>query len=478
MIQKIFKLKENGTTVSTELLAGLTTFFAMAYVIFVIPSIVVQAGTADNPMPYGAVFLATIIASAGSTLFMALFANVPYALAPGLGLASFMAFTVCTSMGFTWQEALGLVFLCSLLNIMITLTNIRKMILISIPESLQSAIGGGIGIFIAYIGIKNAGFLTFTSDPNTYTIADSGTMVAGGSIVPSLSIFNNAGIILALIGLIILTVLMVCKVKNAILLAIIITTIMGIPLGVVDISQIMNHTSVSGTFSQLGDTIGVAFGKDGLLSLFRDPARVPLVIITVFAFSLSDMFDTIGVFLGTSKKAGIFPEEDLKKMMEKGNRRTKLERALFSDAIGTFLGSIFGASNVTTYLESTAGIGAGGRTGLTSVTTALLFLVSMFLSPVVAIVPSQATAPVLIMVGIMMLSSFKDIDWSEISEAIPAFFTGIFMALCYNISYGIACGFIFYCIVKICQGKTRQVNVVIWVCTALFLVNFAIMALL
>lgn len=477
-MDRIFKLKENGTTVTTELIAGLTTFFAMAYVIFVIPPIVTQAGTPDNPMPYGAVFLATLIAAAGSTLFMALFANVPYALAPGLGLASFMAFTVCTSMGFTWQEALGLVFLCSLLNITITVTNIRKLILVSIPESLQNAIGGGIGIFIAYIGIKNAGFLTFTSDPGTFSILDSGTMVAGGDIVPAMAAFNNAGILLSVIGLIILTILTVLKIKNSILISILATTIIGIPLGVVDLSASLENASISATFGQLGETIGVAFGKEGLFSLLSEPSRIPLVIMTVFAFSLSDMFDTIGVFLGTSKKSGIFPKDDFEKMMQKGSRQTKLEKALFADAVGTFLGSIFGASNVTTYLESTAGIGAGGRTGLTAFTTAILFAVSMFLSPVVAIVPTEATAPVLIMVGIMMLSSFKDINWVEISEAIPAFFTGIFMALCYNISYGIACGFIFYCIVKLCQKKAHEVSPVIWVCTGLFLINFILLAFL
>lgn len=479
-MESLFKLKENNTTVGNELIAGCTTFFAMAYIFFVIPNLMIQAGTPDNPIPYGAVFIATVIASAAATLFMALYANVPYALAPGLGLCSFLAFTVCGSMGFTWQEALAMVFLCGIINIIITVTNIRKMIIAAIPIGLQHAIGGGIGIFIAYIGIKNAGLLTFTSDPGTYVQFDSGTVVAGSSAVPALAGLDEAGALLSIIGLAILVALLIRKVRAAILLAIIITALIGIPMGVIDFSSISMEYSLSSSVAQLKETFLAAFGQEGLLSLFKDPVKAPIALMTVLSFSLSDIFDTIGVFVGTSRKAKLFTDEELQAVEknEPGMKRGKLGRALFADAFGTIIGSIFGTSNVTTYLESTAGIGAGGRTGLTSVVTAGLFVLTAFFAPFIQIIPLQATAPVLIVVGIMMLSSFKEIKWDELSEAIPAFFAGIFMAFCYNISYGIATGFIFYALVMVFKGKAREIKPVMWVCTLLFIGNFALITLL
>ncbi|MGB8454810.1 MAG: NCS2 family permease [Anaerocolumna sp.] len=472
-MERFFKLKQNGTTVSTEVVAGITTFFAMAYIIFVNPQMLSQTG-----IPGGAVFLATIIASVAGTLVMGLFANVPYAQAPGMGLNAFFTYTVCFGLGFSWQQALAMVFLCGLINIMITVTKIRKLIIKAIPHSVQNAIGGGIGIFIAYIGIKDAGLLKFTADPGTYTQLDGGTVVANSGIVPALIEFNKPSVILALLGILIMFVLLVLKVRGAILIGIAATTIIGIPLGVVDLSALSTTPGLSDSFTQLGTTFGAALGKDGLLSLFNDTAQIPLVLMTIFAFSLSDTFDTLGTFIGTGKRTGIFDAADEKALQDGSGFKSKMDKALFADSIATSIGAIFGTSNTTTYVESAAGIGAGGRTGLTSVVTALLFLISMFLAPFVGIVPAQATAPALIAVGIMMLASFKEIDWSDLDEAIPAFFAAIFMAFCYSISYGIAGGFIFYCLVKICKGKAKEVHPVLWVATGLFILNFIILAIL
>lgn len=477
-MEKFFKLKENNTNISTELMAGITTFFAMAYIIFVNPSMLSLAGTADNPMPAGAIFLATIIASAIGTLVMGLFANVPYAQAPGMGLNAFFTFTVCGALGFTWQQALAMVFICGMINILITITKVRKLIIKAIPESIQNAIGGGIGIFVAYIGIKNAGLINFTSDPGTYTLFDSGTVVASSSAVPALVNFNTPGVLLSVIGIAIMAVLLILNVKGAIIIGIVATTIIGIPMGVVDLSAIGTSTGLGESFGQLGQTFGVAFGSKGLLSLFSDSSKIPLVLMTIFAFSLSDTFDTIGTFIGTGRRSGIFSAEDQKALEDGSGFKSKMDKALFADSIATSIGAILGTSNTTTYVESAAGIGAGGRTGLTSVVTAVLFLLSMFLAPLIGVVPTQATAPALILVGIMMLSSFKEIKWDDLEEAIPAFFAAIFMALCYSISYGIATGFIFYCIVKVCKGKTKEIHPILWVSTGLFILNFIILAIL
>ena len=472
-MEKFFKLKEHGTTVSTEVLAGLTTFFAMAYILFVNPSMLSQTG-----MPYGAVFLATILASATGTLVMALFANVPYAQAPGMGLNALFTYTVCFALDFTWQQALAMVFLCGVINVIITVTSIRKSIIKSIPESLQNAIGGGIGIFIAYIGIKNAGFLSFTADPGTYLLLDSQTVVADSSIIPALAKFNPPAILLSVISLVLMVVLVLKKVPGAIFISIIASTVIGIFMGVVDVSQVGVASNVGKSFAELGTTFGAALGREGLLSLFADPSRIPLVLVTIFTFSLSDTFDTIGTFIGTGRRSGIFSAEDQKMMETSSGFKSKMDKALFADSIATSVGAIFGTSNTTTYVESAAGIGAGGRTGLTSLVTAVMFLLSIVLAPIIGIVPSQATAPALIMVGVMMLSSFADIKWRELEEAVPAFFAGILMALCYSISYGIAAGFIFYCIVKILKKEAGDIHPILWVSTGLFILNFVLLAFL
>jgi len=472
-MEKFFKLKENGTKFSTELIAGITTFFAMAYIIIVNQNILSQTG-----IPAGGVFLATIIASAVGTLIMGLFANVPYALAPGMGLNAFFTFTVCFGLGFSWQQALAMVFICGIVNVIITVTKIRKSIIKSIPVGLQHAIGGGIGIFIAYIGIKDAGLLSFTSDPGKNIILDSGTVISDASAVPALVALNTPAVLLALIGLALIVVMLVLRIKGAILLGIILTTIIGIPMGVVDVSAIGVQSNVSSAFADLGVTFGAAFGPEGIGSLFADAAKIPQVLITIFAFSLSDTFDTIGTFVGTGRRTGIFSEEDEKAMESGAGFKSKMDKALFADSIATSVGAVLGTSNTTTYIESAAGISVGGRTGLTSVVTAILFLASIILAPVVGIVPMAATAPALIVVGIMMMSSFAEVKWADLNEAIPAFFAGVFMAFCYNISYGIAAAFIFYCLVKLFKREIKQVHPILIVATLLFILNFVMMALI
>lgn len=451
-LDRFFHLKDNHTNVRTELMAGLTTFVTMAYIIVVNPGILSQAG-----MPWGAVFLATIIASIIGTLVMGLFANVPYAQAPGMGLNAFFVFTVCFGLKFTWQQTLSMVFICGLINILITVTKIRKSIIRAIPSSLQNAIGGGIGVFIAYIGFLNAGFLNFSAG------------------VPAMPALNTPALWLFIIGLALTIVLLLLNVKGAILLGILATTLLGIPMGV---TTHQNAISFSEAAAQLPQTFGVIFTAEGLGSLFSDMGRLPLILITIFAFSLTDTFDTIGTFIGTGRKSGIFTQEDQKALEEGSGYTSKMDRALFADATATSVGAIFGTSNTTTYVESAAGIAAGGRTGLTSVTVALLFALSAFFASYVSSVPSAATAPALVVVGVMMLSSFREIKWDDLAEAFPAFFAGIFMALSYSISYGIGTGFIVYCLVKLVTRKAKEVHPILWVAALLFIVNFILLAIL
>lgn len=451
-MEKFFHLKENGTKVSTEVVAGLTTFFTMAYIIVVNPNLLSQAG-----MEWGAVFLATIIASIIGTLVMGLFANVPYAQAPGMGLNAFFVYTVCFALGFTWQQALSIVFLCGLINILITVTRLRKVIISAIPVSLQNAIGGGIGVFVAYIGLLNVGFISF----------DSG--------VPAIVTLDQPVFWLFLIGLVLTIVLLLCNVKGAILIGIVATALLGIPMGVTNPGDSVSFTEAC---AALPTTFGAIFTAQGLPSLFNDPAKLPLVLITIFSLSISDTFDTIGGFIGTGRRSGIFSEEDERAMASGSGFKSKMDKALFADAIATSVGSIFGTSNTTTYVESAAGIEAGGRTGLTSVVVSICFVLSAFLATFVSAVPSAATAPALVVVGIMMTSTFREIKWEDFSEAVPAFFAGLFMALCYSISYGIAFGFIAYCIVKICKKEAASIHPIIWAATVLFILNFALLAVI
>lgn len=451
-MENFFKFKENGTTFSTEVMAGLTTFFTMAYIIAVNPSVLSQSG-----MEWGAVFLATIIASIIGTLVMGLFANVPYAQAPGMGLNAFFVYTVCFGLGFTWQQALSMVFICGVFNIIITVTKVRKFIIKAIPNSLQNAIGGGIGVFVAYIGLLNVGIISF----------DSG--------VPAIATLNQPAFWLFLIGLVLTIVLLVLNVKGAILIGIVVTALLGIPMGVTTASD---SVSFSEACAALPTTFGAIFTAEGLPSLFSNVAKLPLVLVTIFAFSISDTFDTLGTFIGTGRRSGIFSEEDEKAMESSSGFKSKMDKALFADAIATSIGSIFGTSNTTTFVESASGIGAGGRTGLTSVVVAICFAISAFLATFVSAIPSAATAPALVVVGIMMTSSFKEIQWEDFSEAVPAFFAGLFMSLCYSISYGIAFGFISYCIVKICKKEASTIHPILWVATILFILNFVLLAII
>lgn len=473
-MEKFFKLKEHGTDVRTEVTAGLTTFFAMSYILFVNPSILSQTG-----MPTQGVFLATVIGAVVGTLMMAFYANLPYAQAPGMGLNAFFTYTVVFSLGYTWQEALAMVFICGLISLVITVTKVRKLIIESIPATLKSAISAGIGIFLAYVGIKNAGFLKFSVDAGTYTVSGTGadkglaSITANASATPGLVAFNTPTVILALIGLAITIFFIVKGMRGGVILSIAVTTIVGIFMGVVDLGSInWSATNLSASINDLKQIFGVALGSQGLGSLFSDVSRIPGVLMAILAFSLTDIFDTIGTLVGTGEKVGIVATTG-------ENKESKsLDRALYSDLVGTTLGAIAGTSNVTTYVESAAGIGAGGRTGLTALVVAVLFAISSFFSPIVSIVPTQATAPILIIVGVMMLSNLKNVKWDDLSEAIPAFFTSIFMGFSYSITYGIAAGFITYTLVKIVKDQAKDVHLVMWILDFLFILNFVCLAIL
>ncbi|MCY7147726.1 NCS2 family permease [Streptococcus gordonii] len=472
-MDKLFKLKENGTTVRTEILAGLTTFFAMSYILFVNPAMLSQTG-----MPAQGVFLATIIGAVAGTLMMAFYANLPYAQAPGMGLNAFFTFTVVFSLGYTWQEALGMVFICGIISLIITLTKIRKTIIESIPGSLRAAISAGIGVFLAYVGIKNAGLLKFSIDPGTYTVAGESVekaqsaITANSSATPGLVAFNDPAVLVALVGLAITVFFVVKGIKGGVILSIFATTVVAISVGLVNLSLIdLSQNNLGTAFKELGEIFGVAIGPKGLGALFTDTARLPQTFMAILAFSLTDIFDTIGTLIGTGEKVGIVASSG------ENHESERLDKALYSDLIGTSIGAIAGTSNVTTYVESAAGIGAGGRTGLTALVVAICFAISSFFSPLLAIVPTVATASILIVVGIMMLGSLKNIEWDDLTEAIPAFFTSIFMGFSYSITHGIAAGFIMYALVKTVKGQAKEVHTMIWILDALFILNFVSLAL-
>ena len=476
-MDKFFKLTEKGTDVRTEVLAGLTTFFAMSYILFVNPAMLAQTG-----MPKQGVFLATIIGAVAGTLMMAFFANLPYAQAPGMGLNAFFTFTVVFALGYTWQEALAMVFICGIISLIITLTNVRKMIIESIPNALRSAISAGIGVFLAYVGIKNAGLLKFSIDPGSYTVAGEGAdkaqaaITANSSAVPGLVSFNNPAVLVAIAGLAITIFFVIKGIKGGIILSILTTTVLAIAVGLVDVSSIdFSNNHVGAAFEDLKTIFGAALGSKGLGSLFSDVSRLPGVfmetLMAILAFSLTDIFDTIGTLIGTGEKVGIVATNG------ENHQSDKLDKALYSDLIGTSIGAIAGTSNVTTYVESAAGIGAGGRTGLTALVVAVCFAISSFFSPLLAIVPSAATAPILIIVGIMMLGSLKNIHWDDMAEAVPAFFTSIFMGFSYSITQGIAVGFLTYTLTKVVKGQAKDVHAMIWILDALFILNYISMAL-
>lgn len=447
MLDKLFKLKKNNTNVLTELIAGITSFIAISYIIFINPQILSSTG-----MDYNAVYSATILASIIGTLIMGLVANVPYVQSVGMGMNALFAYTICGTLGFTWQEALAMVFICGIIQIIITATSIRKKFIKAIPEFMQDAITVGIGLFITYTGFRNANFIQFSIESVSNGIA------TGNNTLPSLALFNDKAVILALIGLIITTILVLKKVKGAYLIGILLTTIMGIPLGVTTLPDFSNYTI-------LPSIEQTAFKLD-LSGLFSAKAGLVVVFMTIFTLCISDIFDTVGTFIGTGKKSGIF------KVDENGNLPKNLERALFADSVATSIGALLGTSNVTTYVESSAGIEVGGRTGLTAVFAALCFFLSLFIYPIVACVPLAAVAPVLILIGVYMMGSVKSINWDDISIAVPAFFTIIIMPFTYSITTGIEVGFLFYVISSIVNKKGKNVSIIIYILILLFIVDF------
>lgn len=447
MLEKLFKLKDNKTKVSTELIAGMTTFMAMSYIIFVNPLILSLTG-----MDYNSVYVATILASMIGTLILGLVANVPYVQSAGLGLNALFTYTICGTMGFTWQQGLAMVFICGVINVLLTLTSVRKKVIKAIPEFMQEAITVGIGLFITYIGIKSAGLIEFS------VAATTNGMAAASDVVPQLATFSTAEVILALIGIVITTILVSKKVKNSYLLSILITTVIGLFMGVTKLPDFSNYSvipSISDTFMKLD------FG-----GLFTAKAGLVVVIMTIFTLVISDLFDTIGTFIGTGKKSGIF------KIDEEGNMPKNLEKALVCDSSTTIIGSVLGTSNVTTYVESSVGIEAGGRTGLTAVSAALCFGISLFLAPLVEMVPMAAIAPILMFVGISMIENVVKIDWKDMLIAIPAFFIIVMMPLSYSITTGIQFGFILYVIVNLVNGKGKEVSPMIYLFTLLFIIDF------
>lgn len=418
----------------------------MAYIIFVNPPMLKDAGMDQN-----AVLIATCLAAALGTVLMGLLSNYPFALASGMGLNAFFAYTICGQMGYSWQAGLAAVFLSGVIFIIITVTGLRTAIVNAIPLFLKKAIGGGIGLFIAFIGLKNAGIIA-----------------ASESTFVSLDKFNNPHIILAVIGLILTIALVVWKVKGGLLISILGTSAIGAVMQYAMGFDIGMPTDVAFNFNlDLGPTFGQCF--TGFGELFSTGKGVGVLIFSIISVLLSltmvDMFDTIGTLVGAASKGGFLDKE--------GNL-PNANRALLADAIATTTGAVLGTSTVTTYVESSSGISEGGRTGLTSLTTAACFVLAIFAMPLLGFVPSAATAPILIVVGVMMASSIKEIEWQDIEIAIPAFFTLLMMPLAYSIADGIAFGCISYTVIKLVKGQPKKVHPVMYVITLLFLARYVI----
>ncbi len=431
MLEKFFNLSGNKTTVKTEVLAGITTFMTMAYILAVNPDILSAAG-----MDKGAVFTATALSALIATLVMALYAKLPFALAPGMGLNAFFAFTVVLGMGHSWQFALTAVFIEGLIFILLTAFNIREMIVNSIPMNMKHAISVGIGLFIAFIGLKNAGVI----------VSSPATFVALGDIT---NLTENGGAAVALVTLVITGVLLALRVKGALLLGIIIGAIIGFPFGI---------THLPTSFNLMPPSLSPIFAKFEWAQIFTLD-----MLLVVFTFLFVDMFDTVGTLIGVSSKAN---------MLDKEGRVPRVKQALMADAVGTTFGAILGTSTVTTYVESAAGVSEGGRTGLTSLTTAGLFLLAIFLSPLFLMIPGAATAPALILVGAMMMSPVKNIDFDDFTESIPAFLTIVMMPLTYSISEGILFGVLSFVLLKVLTGKFKDISIVTVVLAILFLLKF------
>jgi AGZA family xanthine/uracil permease-like MFS transporter len=440
-MENFFKLKEHKTDVRTEIIAGITTFFTMAYIIFVNPSILSDAG-----MSYDSVMIATCISAAIGTLLIAFLANLPFAQAPGMGLNAFFAYSVVLGMGYTWQQALAAVFISGLVFIVITATGLRSAIVKAIPASLKHAIGAGIGLFIAFIGFLNSGIVH---------VGEAGLLEFGD--------FGEPAIILSIIGLAITAILMMYKVKGALFLGIIITTVIGIPMGVTQMPEeiTVNSISLSDTFMKMDFKGLLNLGEN--ISFF---SAFVSIITVILSFTLVDMFDTIGTLIGTATQANLVDED--------GNL-PGMDRAMMADAIATTAGAVLGTSTVTTFVESGAGISEGGKTGLTSLVTGILFILAIFVAPIAGIVPGAATAPALIIVGILMMGTLKKINFSDFEEALPAFFTMTLMPFSYSIANGIAAGCIFYTVTKLARGKAKEIHPVMYVLVVLFIVRFILL---
>ncbi|WCK55011.1 NCS2 family permease [Aneurinibacillus sp. Ricciae_BoGa-3] len=451
-MDKFFQLRENKTNVRTEILAGITTFIAMAYILIVNP-ITLTAGGATG-MDFNAVFVATAVGAGLVTLLMGLLVNYPLALAPGMGLNAYFAAVVLGSGGhITWQVGLAAVFISGIIFIILTLTKIRQILLDAVPESIRNSITVGIGLFITIIGFKTSGII--------------GVFYIGKDAAKPLSLINSndwllqlgnfaqdKAILLTLIGLLITGVLMVTRVQAAILIGIIVTTIIGIPMGVTDLASLSKaHWIPSFSHLAIGQLDFKGAFSTGLLTL-------------IFTFTFVELFDTFGTLTGTAAKAGL---------LDKPDSRKKIGQAMLVDAGGVSLGALLGTSTITAFVESAAGVAQGGRTGLTSVTTGILFILALFLAPLALIVPAQATAPALIIVGVLMMGAVRHIDWDNMVHAIPAFLTIIMMPLTYSIANGISFGIIFYVVLATASnfaGGKNKVHWMMWVLTVLILIRF------
>ena len=431
MLEKFFNLAGNKTTVKTEVLAGITTFMTMAYILAVNPDILSATG-----MDKGAVFTATALSAFIATLVMALYAKIPFALAPGMGLNAFFAFTVVLGMGHSWQFALTAVFIEGLIFIALTAFNIREMIVNSIPMNMKHAISVGIGLFIAFIGLKNAGIV----------VSSPATFVTLGDVT---NLTENGGAALALVTLVITGVMLALRVKGALLYGILIGAVIGLPLGI---------TKLPESFNLVPPSLSPIFMKFEWTQIFTID-----MLVVVFTFLFVDMFDTVGTLIGVSSKAN---------MLDKEGRVPRAKQALMADAVGTTVGAMLGTSTVTTYVESAAGVSEGGRTGLTALTVAGLMLLALFLSPIFLMIPGAATAPALILVGAMMMTPVKNIDFDDFTESIPAFLTIVMMPLTYSISEGILFGVLSFVLLKVLSGKFKDITIVTAILAILFLIKF------
>ncbi len=449
MLEKWFKLKENNTNIKTEVVAGVTTFMTMAYILAVNPSILSASG-----MDSQAILMATALASFIGTIAMALLANYPFALAPGLGLNVYFAYTVCGTMGYSWQIALLAVFVEGLIFIVLSVTNVREAIFNAIPIQLKKGVSVGIGLFVAFIGFQNAGVVV-NSDSTLVTVVDF------------TSNFHTTGIcaILAVVGTFIIAILHIKGVKGSILIGIFVTWILGI---LCQLTGLYTVTPEAGFYSLIPSwssfslgAIGLTFGK--CFTADFSSVRIIDFVVIVFAFLFVDIFDTLGTLIGCANKAN---------MLDREGKLPRIKQALLADAVATSAGAVLGTSTTTTFVESSAGVAEGGRTGLASVVTGLLFLVSVFLAPIFTTIPGFATAPALLFVGFLMITAVTQIDFDDMTEAIPAYLCLMAMPLMYSISEGIAVGVISYVVINMVCGKAKKITPLMYILAVLFVCKY------